>query len=1001
VTNVIALAPVPISIRRVVVTNEVWHESFTDLVGTLSHGQTSVVLNNHSLPPVDPVPYQYTYVYEDNGEGDIAGAQPTDSPGNLRNFIGKQGMGVWLLTMTDTVSGHAGLVENLTIRLDPQNDINGTDRQVAANAFSFDFLDVPIGATNLAVWLYNDSATPLPVGLYLRRGGLPDETNFDQMLTVTPPSGCLSVDLTTLPPLDPGRYYFGVFNTNGTPQSILINASVSLDSTSVAPVTWASSGSIPILEDAITNASLFVSNNQSIASLDVALYVNHPRVADMVFTLISPSGTRVLLCENRGGTTTNGLGGMVLQTNIFPTRSAGDYNANTNVLYVGYNQGILFVAYDMYAEPDTMHVYCDNVLLYDSGLVSNSNQVAIPFGPGASTNIVIVMNEGSNTNTNTLWEYTATVACPVPAYLVFTENSDLAPVPIKFASPPFLPSGTNLDRYCLPEQSLNTLVGENASGTWQLEMWDTPTGAAVPVPALAGWQLRFVFQNTTPVPIGLAHGVTATNTIPPGWVAPFAIDVPAWATRATNILVYASAPVNLLFSANLPPTGTNAGDVTLLPASTGGFVALSTNGTPPLVPGARYYLGIQNAGTASVTAAVQVDFDVTPLANGVRFNATQAGNTLPRYFSYDVSSNGTAVSLQLLNLSGNLNLVARYGSPLPTLASFDYGSFNPGTNDEDILVFPDSTPAALAPGRWYLGVFNADPTNVACTILATEYTNAFPSIITLTSGVPYPNNNSGAGDATDYYHYVVTTNALRAQFEIDGPTAPMALVARKGLPLPTLINYDCVSTNPGPNEQLITLFDFSSPVALTPGDWFISAVNISGGPVGYTVMATEFAAYGTNVLITSCQALTNSLCLTWTSVPGIHYYVQGKTNLNDTNWVAVSPTIVAADVSVTWCMGLPSPYQFFRVSEGLVVTPYVPPLRITSITLGASGVLLQCIAPINTQYQAQWTPSLAPSAWTSFTNLLTSTNGAFSFLDDGSQSGGLAAPRYYRLQQLP
>jgi len=1001
VTNVIALAPAPISVRRVVVTNELWHTRFTDLFGTLTHGAKSAVLDDHSLPPADPVPYQYTYVYEDNGEGDIAGSQPTDSPGNLRNFIGEQGMGVWLLTMTDAVSGHTGLLENLTIRLDPQDVMNGTDREVATNATSFDFLDVPIGATNLAVWLYNDSATPLPVGLYLRRGGLPDETNFDQMMMVSPPSGCLSVDLSALPPLSPGRYYLCVANTNGTPQTIRFDASLSLGSTSVAPVVWGSPGPIPILLDAITNATLFVSNNQPIASLDVALHVDHPRVADMVFTLISPSGTRVLLCENRGGTTTNGLGGMVMQTNIFPTRSAGDYNANTNVLRVGHNQGVLFVAYDMYAEPDTMHVYYDDVLLYDSGLVGNSNQIAIPFGPGASTDIMIVMNEGSNTNTNTLWEYTAAVACPVPAYVVFTENTNLAPVPIKFASPPFLPVGANLDRYCLPEQSLHALVDENAYGTWQLEMWDTRIGAAVSAPTLAGWQLRFLFQNTTPVPVALSHGVAATVNIPPGWIAPFAIDVPAWATRATNILVYASAPVNLLFSTNFPPTGTNAGDLTLLSASTGGFVALSTNGTPSLVPGARYFLGIQNTGMARVTAAVQVDFDVTPLTNGVRFNVAQAGDTLPRYFFYDVSSNGTAVSFQLSNLSGNLNLVASYGVPLPTLASFDYGSFNPGTNDEDILVFANSTPVALAPGRWYLGVFNTEPTNVSCTILATEYTNAFPSIITLASGVPCPNNNSGAGDTTDYYRYVVTTNAWRAQFEIDGPTAPMALVARKGLPLPTLTSYDFISTNPGPNEQLITLFDFSSPIALTPGDWFISAVNVSGGPVGYTMMATEFPAYETNVLITSCQALTNNLCLTWTSVAGIHYYVQGKTNLNDTDWVAVSPTIVAAGALTTWCVTLPSSFHFFRVTEGLVVTPYVPPFRITGITLGADGVFLQCIAPINAQYRAQWTPSLAPPAWTSFTNLLTSTNGVFSFLDDGSQTGDLAAPRYYRLQQLP
>ena len=248
---------------------------------------------------------------------------------------------------------------------------------------------------------------------------------------------------------------------------------------------------------------------------------------------------------------------------------------------------------------------------------------------------------------------------------------------------------------------------------------------------------------------------------------------------------------------------------------------------------------------------------------------------------------------------------------------------------------------------------------------------------------------------------MVTTNDVRAQFEIDGPTGDVTLVARKGLPLPTLPSYDCLSANPGPNEELITLFDFSTPVALTPGDWFISVVNVSGGPVGYSIMATEFAAYGTNVVITSCQALTNSICLTWTSVPGIHYYVQGKTNVNDTNWVAVSPTIAADDVLTTYCIALPSPYRFFRVSEGLVITPYVPPFIISSIVSDTNGVLLRWLAPSNSQFQAQWTTVLAPPAWTSFTNVLTSTNGAFSFLDDGSQTAGLAAPRYYRLQQLP
>ena len=155
------------------------------------------------------------------------------------------------------------------------------------------------------------------------------------------------------------------------------------------------------------------------------------------------------------------------------------------------------------------------------------------------------------------------------------------------------------------------------------------------------------------------------------------------------------------------------------------------------------------------------------------------------------------------------------------------------------------------------------------------------------------------------------------------------------------------------------------------------------------------------MVITNYQALANSLCLAWTSTPGIRYYVQGKTALNSTNWVAVSPTITATDVLTSCCIPLPSPCHFFRVSEGLAVTPSAPSVVITNITRDTNGVRLQWLAATNSQFQVQWTPSLAPSAWSLFTNILTSSSGVFSFLDDGSQSGGFAGRRYYRLQQLP
>ena len=61
--------------------------------------------------------------------------------------------------------------------------------------------------------------------------------------------------------------------------------------------------------------------------------------------------------------------------------------------------------------------------------------------------------------------------------------------------------------------------------------------------------------------------------------------------------------------------------------------------------------------------------------------------------------------------------------------------------------------------------------------------SVYDDIIRLTNGIPYANTNSGGTSTNDYYVYDVTTNAVRAQFEINGPTAPLTLVARKGLPV--------------------------------------------------------------------------------------------------------------------------------------------------------------------------------------------------------------------------
>jgi len=306
----------------------------------------------------------------------------------------------------------------------------------------------------------------------------------------------------------------------------------------------------------------------------------------------------------------------------------------------------------------------------------------------------------------------------------------------------------------------------------------------------------------------------------------------------------------------------------------------------------------------------------------------------------------------------------------------------------------------LTAGHWYLGVFNAGVGPVDYTIVALEFTNPIPNIITLSNRVPYANTNLGIGAATDFYRFVVSTNAVRAQFEIISPSTNMTLVARWGLPLPTLASFDVISANPGRDDELITLFNYSKPVALVPGQWFLSAVNLSPGPATYTIKASEFSVYATNLVITGWSVGQAGFCITWDSEPGIDYFVQGLTNLTSTNWVTVSPTIRATSFSTTFCLPLPSPIHFLRVAEGLGLNPLLSPISITSIIRNPSGVLLGWTAPTNYTFKVQWTPSIAPPVWNTFTNVLTSTNGNFSFLDNGSQSGGLGGLRFYRLLQL-
>src|SRR5262249_6309512 len=212
---------------------------------SLSKDQKFAVLNNHSFPPGTPPPITNSFIYDDSGEGSVPGARKTDGPGSLRDFMGEPGAGVWLLTEVDNALTHTGGVQAVNLKIEPQNITNGIAITVEPNSFYFDFVDVPIGATNLTMCI---SGNTLPMDLFIRRAGFPTQTLFDKAKTVDPPGGCLFLGKTDIPPLNPGRYFIAVFNPNGVAQTVTLLVHIDLDLTAVTPINFSSTLPMPLLD---------------------------------------------------------------------------------------------------------------------------------------------------------------------------------------------------------------------------------------------------------------------------------------------------------------------------------------------------------------------------------------------------------------------------------------------------------------------------------------------------------------------------------------------------------------------------------------------------------------------------------------------------------------------------------------------------------------------------------------------------------------------------------
>jgi hypothetical protein len=97
---------------------------------------------------------------------------------------------------------------------------------------------------------------------------------------------------------------------------------------------------------------------------------------------------------------------------------------------------------------------------------------------------------------------------------------------------------------------------------------------------------------------------------------------------------------------------------------------------------------------------------------------------------------------------------------------------------------------------------------------------------------------------------------------------------------------------------------------------------------------------------------------------------------------------------------LPSPYHFFRLTEGLSPVSAGSPVALTSMTMGAGNLTLQWTARAGLRFGVEWSDSLS-GPWHPYPDYITSATTTYTFTDNGSKTAPLGPGRYYRIFLIP
>jgi hypothetical protein len=361
-----------------------------------------------------------------------------------------------------------------------------------------------------------------------------------------------------------------------------------------------------------------------------------------------------------------------------------------------------------------------------------------------------------------------------------------------------------------------------------------------------------------------------------------------------------------------------------------------TNNVPPpsLMPGARYFLGVQNTNNVPATFAIEVDTQVLanpsaiiPLTVNNDYSYTNTITSAPQYYSFAVPANAILASFEIVNPTNEVDLYAEYGLPLPSNTSFDYQASYDGTNDEAIVVATNSynilgpvtansDPVPLTPGNWYLAVYNANTnTPVTYQVVATYITSNSITITPLADSYAIGGTNGPGPDLTNFYSYTVTNFAATGvQFVVSSMSGNVDLIARNGF-LPTPQQMTDGSFNPGTTPQVITIATNALLPSLDGTTWYLGVPNNTAGPVSFLIAATALTVPPPSnfpaVRLMGMSVSASGFTLRWSAAPAAQYEVDLSSDL--IRWTKAATITTSGSTGAYTDPNLHQPARFYVI----------------------------------------------------------------------------------------